>query len=72
MSTVEQQPANQIATIEKATGRSFTEGDQTGFTITVSFDTAEERDMLLKYGAEHGMNQTYGRLDDLLAVGTGR
>lgn len=44
-------------------------GDRTGFTITVSFETPEERDMLLKYGAEHGMSQTYGRLDELLAGG---
>lgn len=44
-------------------------GDRTGFTITVSFETAEERDMLLKYGAESGMNQTYNKLADLLATG---
>lgn len=42
-------------------------GDRTGFTITLQFDTSDERDTLLMYGAEHGMNQTYGRLDELLA-----
>lgn len=44
-------------------------GEKTGFTLTATFDTAEERDTLLKYGAEQGMKQTYARLDELLTTG---
>lgn len=42
-------------------------GDQTKFTSTLLFDTTEERDWLLSHGAEHGANETYARLDELLA-----
>jgi uncharacterized protein YndB with AHSA1/START domain len=42
-------------------------GGQTKLTLTLAFDTPEERDMLLKYGGEAGMNETYARLDELLA-----
>jgi uncharacterized protein YndB with AHSA1/START domain len=41
-------------------------GDQTRFTTTMLFDTTEERDGLLEHGGEKGMNQSYGRLDQLL------
>ena len=40
---------------------------KTKLTLTLVFDTPEERDMLLKYGGEAGMNETYARLDELLA-----
>ena len=30
-------------------------------------DTAKERDNLLEYGGEAGMNETYARFDSLLA-----
>ena len=42
-------------------------GDRTRFTVTFVFDTMQERDQLLQYGGEAGMNETYGRLDALLA-----
>jgi len=42
-------------------------GAQTKLKLTLVFDTPEERDMLLKYGGEAGMNETYARLDELLA-----
>jgi uncharacterized protein YndB with AHSA1/START domain len=42
-------------------------GDRTKFTTTLVFDTTEERDQLLSYGGESGMNQSYARLDALLA-----
>ena len=42
-------------------------GERTKFTTTLLFDTTEERDGLLAHGGEAGMNETYARLDDLLA-----
>ena len=42
-------------------------GSQTKLVTTLRFDTAEERDNLLEYGGEAGMNETYARLDSLLA-----
>jgi uncharacterized protein YndB with AHSA1/START domain len=42
-------------------------GGQTRLTTTLAFDTTEERDQLLQYGGEAGMNETYARLDALLA-----
>lgn len=42
-------------------------GDRTKLTMTLLFDTTEERDLLLQYGGESGMNETYTRLDALLA-----
>lgn len=42
-------------------------GEQTKLTTTLAFDTPEERDQLLQYGGEAGMNETYARLDALLA-----
>ena len=42
-------------------------GDQTRLTITLVFDSTDERDRILNSGAERGMNQTYARLDGLLA-----
>ena len=42
-------------------------GDRTKVTTTSIFHTAEERDGMLSSGMEHGMNETYARLDELLA-----
>jgi uncharacterized protein YndB with AHSA1/START domain len=42
-------------------------GDRTKLTLTLLFETAEERDGLLAHGGERGMNESYARLDDLLA-----
>jgi uncharacterized protein YndB with AHSA1/START domain len=42
-------------------------GDRTKLTMTMRFDTTEERDGLLAYGGERGMNESYARLDELLA-----
>jgi uncharacterized protein YndB with AHSA1/START domain len=42
-------------------------GEQTRFTMTMLFDTTEDRDNVLTYGGEAGMNETYTRLDSLLA-----
>ena len=43
------------------------DGDRTRFTTTLVFDTTEQRDALLGHGGERGMNETYTRLDELLA-----
>lgn len=42
-------------------------GDRTRVTTRLSFDTTEERDLLLAQGAERGTVETYARLDELLA-----
>ncbi len=42
-------------------------GDRTKLTTTLLFDTTEERDGLLAHGGEQGMNESYARLDELLA-----
>jgi uncharacterized protein YndB with AHSA1/START domain len=42
-------------------------GDRTKVTTTSIFHTAEERDGMLESGMERGMNETYARLDELLA-----
>ena len=42
-------------------------GDRTKLTTTLLFDTTEERDGVLAYGAETGANESYARLDELLA-----
>lgn len=42
-------------------------GDRTKFTTTLLFDTTEERDGVLTHGGERGMNESYARLDALLA-----
>ena len=42
-------------------------GDRTKLTTTLLFDTTEERDGLLQYGGERGMNESYARLDELFA-----
>jgi uncharacterized protein YndB with AHSA1/START domain len=42
-------------------------GDRTKVTTTSLFHTPEERDGMLASGMERGMNETYARLDELLA-----
>jgi uncharacterized protein YndB with AHSA1/START domain len=42
-------------------------GSKTKLTLTLVFKTTEERDLLLQYGGEAGMNESYARLDALLA-----
>ncbi len=42
-------------------------GDRTKVTTTSIFHTTEERDGMLGSGMETGMNETYARLDELLA-----
>jgi uncharacterized protein YndB with AHSA1/START domain len=42
-------------------------GDRTKVTTTSLFHTTEERDGMLESGMERGLNESYARLDDLLA-----
>ncbi|HEX8156714.1 MAG TPA: SRPBCC family protein [Solirubrobacteraceae bacterium] len=42
-------------------------GDRTKLTTTSIFHTPEERDGMLSSGMERGLNETYARLDELLA-----
>jgi uncharacterized protein YndB with AHSA1/START domain len=42
-------------------------GDRTKVTTTSLFHTTEERDGMLDAGMERGMNESYARLDELLA-----
>jgi uncharacterized protein YndB with AHSA1/START domain len=42
-------------------------GDRTKVTSNTVFHTPEERDGMLESGMERGMNETYDRLDALLA-----
>jgi uncharacterized protein YndB with AHSA1/START domain len=44
-------------------------GDRTKVTTISLFHTTEERDGMLASGMEGGMNETYARLDELLARG---
>ena len=44
-------------------------GDRTKVTTTALFHTTEERDGMLSSGMERGMNETFARLDALLASG---
>jgi uncharacterized protein YndB with AHSA1/START domain len=41
-------------------------GDRTRLKATLLFDTTEDRDGLLRFGMERGMNETYARFDQLL------
>ena len=43
-------------------------GDRTKVTTTSIFHTTEERDGMLASGMERGLNETYARLDELLAT----
>jgi uncharacterized protein YndB with AHSA1/START domain len=44
-------------------------GDRTKVTTVSIFHTTEERDGMIASGMERGLNETYSRLDDLLAMG---
>jgi uncharacterized protein YndB with AHSA1/START domain len=44
-------------------------GDRTKVTTTSLFHTPEERDGMLQSGMERGLNETYSRLDEVLAGG---
>ena len=44
-------------------------GDRTKVTTVSAFHTTEERDGMMASGMERGLNETYARLDDLLARG---
>jgi uncharacterized protein YndB with AHSA1/START domain len=44
-------------------------GDRTKVTTTSLFHTPEERDGMLQSGMERGLNETYWRLDEVLARG---
>ena len=44
-------------------------GERTKVTTVAIFHTPEERDGMLSSGMESGMNETYARLDELLARG---
>lgn len=41
--------------------------DKTGLTVNLLFESVEDRDMVVSYGAVMGTNQTYARLDMLLS-----
>ena len=43
-------------------------GNRTKVTTTSIFHTAEERDGMLASGMERGLNETYARLDEVLAA----
>jgi uncharacterized protein YndB with AHSA1/START domain len=47
-------------------------GDRTKITTTSLFHTTEERDGMLQSGMESGMQETYARLDEVLARLTSR
>jgi uncharacterized protein YndB with AHSA1/START domain len=47
-------------------------GDRTKVTTTSIFHTPEERDGMLASGMERGLNESYARLDELLAKAGGR
>jgi uncharacterized protein YndB with AHSA1/START domain len=51
--------------VETATFEDF--GDRTKVTTTSIFHTTEERDGMLGSGMEGGLNETYERLDEVLA-----
>ncbi|HEY8921145.1 MAG TPA: SRPBCC family protein [Candidatus Limnocylindria bacterium] len=42
-------------------------GERTRLTVTSLFDTTEQRDSIVASGAERGANETYARLEALLA-----
>jgi len=55
--------------VETATFEDLGDG-RTKFTSTSLFHTGEERDGMLGSGMEKGMNETYERLDEVLARGS--
>jgi uncharacterized protein YndB with AHSA1/START domain len=63
--TFEWEPMAGHVAVETATFEDL--GEQTKVTTVSLFHTAEERDGMLQSGMEKGMNETYERLDELLA-----
>jgi uncharacterized protein YndB with AHSA1/START domain len=63
--TFEWEPMPGHVSVETATFEDL--GERTKVTTTSLFHTTEERDGMLESGMERGMNETYARLDELLA-----
>ena len=63
--TFEWEPMAGHVSVETATFEDL--GDRTKVTTVSLFHTTEERDGMLGSGMERGMNETYARLDELLA-----
>jgi uncharacterized protein YndB with AHSA1/START domain len=63
--TFEWEPMAGHVSVETATFEDL--GDRTKVTTVSLFHTTEERDGMLESGMERGMNETYARLDELLA-----
>ena len=67
--TFEWEPMAGHVSVETATFEDL--GDRTRVVTTSIFHTSEERDGMLGSGMETGLNETYARLDELLARLTG-
>jgi len=63
--TFEWEPMAGHVSVETATFEDL--GDRTKVVTTSIFHTTEERDGMLQSGMEGGLNETYARLDELLA-----
>ena len=63
--TFEWEPMAGHVSVETATFEAF--GDRTKVVTSSIFHTTEERDGMLQSGMEGGLNETYARLDELLA-----
>ena len=63
--TFEWEPMAGHVSVETATFEDL--GDRTKVTTVSVFHTTEERDGMLASGMESGLNETYARLDELLA-----
>ena len=63
--TFEWEPMAGHVSVETATFEDL--GDRTKVTTTSIFHTTEERDGMLGSGMEGGLNETYARLDEVLA-----
>jgi uncharacterized protein YndB with AHSA1/START domain len=63
--TFEWEPMAGHVSVETATFEDL--GDRTKVTTVSLFHTPEERDGMLASGMERGLNETYARLDELLA-----
>jgi uncharacterized protein YndB with AHSA1/START domain len=63
--TFEWEPMAGHVSVETATFEDL--GDRTKVTTVSLFHTPEERDGMLASGMEGGLNETYARLDELLA-----
>jgi uncharacterized protein YndB with AHSA1/START domain len=65
--TFEWEPMAGHVSVETATFEDF--GEQTRVTTVSVFHTTEERDGMLGSGMEEGLNETYERLEEVLASG---